>query len=45
MKYINEKSDIVFQCRFLSLCGLSGIAIEHLVPILTFFETIKLNIS
>ena len=27
-----------------NFCGLSGIAIEHLIPILTFLETIKLNI-
>ena len=27
--------------EFLEVCGVSGIGIEHLIPILTFFDTLK----
>jgi len=42
-KFITAKKKLQNQVtlEFLKFCGLSGITVEHLVSILTFFEAIK----
>jgi hypothetical protein len=40
-RMLTKNNAIGIQWRCLSLCGLLGTTIEHLIPILTFFDNIK----